>query len=69
MSNENLSNNSVDESISALENSGKVKQHSDSLSANQIRKAAPTSSYNLTVQAIIANNNVTSMSFLCVFWS
>ena len=35
MSNENLSNNSVDESISALVNSDKVKQHSDSLSANQ----------------------------------
>ena len=37
MSNENLSNNSVDESISPLENSGKVKQHTDSLSANQIQ--------------------------------
>ena len=37
MSNENLSNNSVDESISALENSDNVKQHTDSLSANQIQ--------------------------------
>jgi len=37
MSNENLSNNSVDESISALENGDKVKQHTDSLTANQIQ--------------------------------
>ena len=37
MDNENLSNNSVDEDISALENSVKVKQDTDSLPVNQIR--------------------------------
>lgn len=37
MSNGDLSNNSVDESISALENSDKVKRHSDTPPANQIQ--------------------------------
>lgn len=37
MSNRDLIDNSVDESNSALENNGKVKRHSDTLSANQIQ--------------------------------
>ncbi|MDW0251470.1 MAG: hypothetical protein QOA17_06660, partial [Nitrososphaeraceae archaeon] len=38
MTNENLSKNSVDERISTLENSDKVKERNDTVSQNQIQR-------------------------------
>lgn len=38
MANENLSKNSVDESIPAIENNGKVKEQNNTLPPNQIQR-------------------------------
>lgn len=66
MSKGNLSDNSVDKSISTLENSGKIKQSADTLNPNQIQHAKKVDEdffKDIVMKSIPKESQITSIRF------